>query len=182
MMRRMGWMGMGMGLMLAGLIGCGNSPQEVGALPPPTPLPAGETPASGTSGMGPTSPTHGAAGYPAPSPSPTSKAAEADMPKATEPAKPADEPKKDDAPKTADVTLTPEEVAEIKKLPEAEQVIALAQKVCPVGDGHLGDPDMGLPYKKVVDGKTVFLCCKGCEKAFDKDLAKYLAKAAPAAK
>ena len=58
-----------------------------------------------------------------------------------------------DAPKTAGVTLTGDEVAQIKKLPEDEQVIALAQKVCPVGfdakapeEGHLGA--MGKPITK----------------------------------
>lgn len=88
-----------------------------------------------------------------------------------------------DAPKVVAVILTDDEVELIKTLPEDEQTIALAQKVCPVGfdpakpdkGGHLGS--MGKPFKKVVNGKIVFLCCKGCRKKFDSDPETYLAKA-----
>jgi hypothetical protein len=76
---------------------------------------------------------------------------------------------------TGDDKLTDDEVAQINKLPdEADRAAALAQMVCPIGTdidtnkpNHLGS--MGMPIKKVVDGKPYFLCCKGCEADFDKD-------------
>jgi hypothetical protein len=71
--------------------------------------------------------------------------------------------------------LTDEELAEIKKLPdEADQKAAIAQKTCPFTGEHLGS--MGIPIKKVVDGKPVFLCCSGCTDKFDKDPQGALAK------
>ncbi|WP_435021192.1 hypothetical protein TA3x_002233 [Tundrisphaera sp. TA3] len=76
----------------------------------------------------------------------------------------------------ADVKLSDEEIAEIKKLPAEDQAIALAQKVCPVSGGHLGDPGMGAPIKQVVNGKTFFLCCSGCEGEVKSDPAGVLAK------
>jgi outer membrane biosynthesis protein TonB len=96
-------------------------------------------------------------------------------------AKPKDEePKKkeDGQAKAGEVKLSAEEVANIKKLPEADQAAALAQKVCLVneeqGENHLGA--MGVPVKRVVKGRTVFLCCKGCIEDLEKDPDKYLAK------
>lgn len=88
------------------------------------------------------------------------------------PAKPADGDKKDP------VTLSDEEIKNIKMLPDAaDQKLALAQKVCLVGDpDHLGE--MGVPVKEVVKGKTVFLCCKACVEELKKDPDKYLAKLA----
>ena len=88
------------------------------------------------------------------------------------PAKPADGEKKDP------VTLSDEEIKNIKMLPDAaDQKLALAQKVCLVGDpNHLGE--MGVPVKEVVKGKTVFLCCKSCVEDLKKDPDKYLAKLA----
>lgn len=79
----------------------------------------------------------------------------------------------------AAITLTPEEIAEIKKLPEADQELALAQKVCAVGEeeghpNHLGT--MGKPIKVSADGKTAFLCCAGCKADFEKDPAAAFAK------
>lgn len=76
--------------------------------------------------------------------------------------------------KTGAVTLTPDEIATIKQLPAADQTVALKQAVCPVSDGHLGE--MGKPFKTIVDGKTVFLCCQDCEKEVKSDPKKYLAK------
>lgn len=74
----------------------------------------------------------------------------------------------------ADVKLSDEELAEIKKLPAAEQPIALAQKVCPVTDAHLGE--MGVPIRQEVDGKVFFLCCGGCTGQVKSDPAGVLAK------
>jgi hypothetical protein len=84
-----------------------------------------------------------------------------------------------EAPKTAAVDLTPDELAAIKELPEADQKLALAQGVCLVNEeggkaAHLGS--MGKPYKTEVKGQVVFLCCDGCEKALKQDPDKYLAK------
>ena len=88
----------------------------------------------------------------------------------------ADAPKAD-APKSA--ALSAEETSEIAKLAApADQKLANAQMMCPVSAEHLGS--MGAPIKKVVDGKTAFLCCKGCEKDFDKDPKPFLAKLAAA--
>ncbi len=70
--------------------------------------------------------------------------------------------------------LTDDQIAEIKKLPEAEQKIALAQMTCPIGNDNLGE--MGMPVKVVLNGQTVFLCCKGCVKDAEKDPAGTLAK------
>lgn len=54
--------------------------------------------------------------------------------------------------------------------------LALAgrQKICPVTDLPLNS--MGGPVLAVVDGRKVFLCCKGCEPRLKKNPAEYLAK------
>ena len=49
----------------------------------------------------------------------------------------------------------------INKLDEADRKLALEQKLCAVQGSHLGG--MGKPFKVVLNGKTVFLCCDGCE-------------------
>lgn len=96
--------------------------------------------------------------------------AEEPKPEATKP----DEPGKDEEPKAAAVELSAEEIAEIKKLPADEQAAALKQAVCPVSDEHLGSMEM--PIKVTANGKSAYLCCGGCKKAFDKDPAKFLSK------
>jgi multidrug efflux pump subunit AcrA (membrane-fusion protein) len=60
------------------------------------------------------------------------------------------------------------------KLAPADRALALRQKVCPVTGALLGS--MGPPPAVVVGGRTVFLCCKGCEAELRKDPAKYLGK------
>jgi membrane fusion protein, copper/silver efflux system len=57
-----------------------------------------------------------------------------------------------------------------------EQLIA-RQKLCPVTDEELGS--MGAPVKVMLDGRAVFICCKGCEKALRSDPKKYLTKIPP---
>ncbi len=54
-----------------------------------------------------------------------------------------------------------------------DRILAAKQKVCPV----TGEPldSMGGPVRLVVAGRTVFVCCKGCEAPLRKDPAKYLA-------
>lgn len=65
----------------------------------------------------------------------------------------------------------PEGLAE---LPEADRALAEKQKVCPVTGEALGS--MGKPLKVTVKGRTVFLCCGGCEEDLKKDPDKFLAK------
>jgi hypothetical protein len=48
------------------------------------------------------------------------------------------------------------------------------QKVCPVMGHPLGS--MGAPYRLVVGGRIVFLCCEGCAPALKESPGKYLAK------
>jgi hypothetical protein len=62
----------------------------------------------------------------------------------------------------------------LEKLAPAERELARKQKVCPVTGSRLGS--MGPPPSVVVEGRTVFLCCKGCMDELRKDPAKYLAK------
>jgi YHS domain-containing protein len=64
--------------------------------------------------------------------------------------------------------------AELAKLPPEDRALAERQKVCPVTGKPLGS--MGVPYKVTVKGRTVFLCCGGCEEKLRKDADKYLAK------
>ena len=95
-------------------------------------------------------------------------------------AKPAEEPKKEGETKKDPIVLSDDELTNIKKLPsEVDQKLALAQKICLVGEdegkpNHLGS--MGMPIKETVKGKTVFLCCKGCVEDLKKDPDKYLSK------
>jgi YHS domain-containing protein len=64
--------------------------------------------------------------------------------------------------------------AELAKLPPEDRALAEKQKVCPVTGEPLGS--MGVPYKVTVKGRTVFLCCDGCEEKLNKNADKYLAK------
>ena len=65
--------------------------------------------------------------------------------------------------------------AAIAKLPEEDREAATAQKFCAVEEkSRLGS--MGMPFKVMVEGKPVFLCCAGCEDEALKDPAKTLAK------
>ena len=59
----------------------------------------------------------------------------------------------------------------------SEMFLAEKQKVCPV----TGEPldSMGGPVRVEVAGRTVFICCKACEKPLRRDPAKYLAKLPP---
>ncbi len=75
---------------------------------------------------------------------------------------------------TAEPKLSEEEVAEIKKLPAAEQSIAMAQMICPVSGSHLGSMDK--PLKQTIDGKDFYICCSGCEDKVKEEPAAVLAK------
>jgi hypothetical protein len=110
---------------------------------------------------------------------PAKKISENETPKKAEPAPPPIKPKEDtkdtapplknpntdESPKSASngVQLSEKEIATIQTLPAADQAIALKQKVCPVSGGHLGEEGMGAPVKITAEGRTFFLCCKGCE-------------------
>ncbi len=134
-------------------------------------------PAPTVSHSTPPAPNQGIPPAPAPTPSPT---------KTEDMKKPADGPKKsDDAPKVegpkseapkadASTKLGSEEMAEIKKLPEAEQAAAIKQAVCPVSAHELGS--MGEPIKVSAEGRTFYLCCKSCQDAVKKDPKAVIAK------
>jgi hypothetical protein len=154
-------------LFLAAVVGCAGE-----EAPPPTPLPS--TPESEIKPSPPKAEM-------TPKPEPAPKAdAEKDDAKKDEPKTDA---KKDEAPKVegpkADAKtskLSDDEIAEIKKLPAAEQDLALKQAVCPVSDENLGG--MGIPVKVSAEGKTFFLCCKHCEKEVKADPKAVVAKLA----
>jgi Cu(I)/Ag(I) efflux system membrane fusion protein len=57
--------------------------------------------------------------------------------------------------------LSPKALQNIAKLSKADQALALAQKRCPITGQPLGG--MGVPFKILLKGQTVFLCCPGCE-------------------
>jgi hypothetical protein len=55
--------------------------------------------------------------------------------------------------------------ANLGKLTPEDRTLAEAQKFCAVNtDSRLGGETMGKPYKVILEGEPVFLCCKGCEK------------------
>jgi YHS domain-containing protein len=69
---------------------------------------------------------------------------------------------------------SPEVPKGLAELSDADAAVAKKQRVCPVSGEVLGA--MGKPYKVTVQGKTVFLCCPGCEDELRKDPEKYLSK------
>lgn len=65
--------------------------------------------------------------------------------------------------------------AAVAKLPAADQPLAEAQLFCPIQEGsRLGS--MGMPVKLILEGKPVFVCCKGCEDPAHEDAKATLAK------
>jgi hypothetical protein len=81
------------------------------------------------------------------------------------------QPSASDAPGSDLATLEEIESA-LKQLAPEEERLARQQRVCPVTKFPLGS--MGKPVRMEVEGRIVFLCCKGCEKSLLKDPAKYL--------
>ncbi|MHB8861720.1 MAG: efflux RND transporter periplasmic adaptor subunit, partial [Pirellulaceae bacterium] len=57
--------------------------------------------------------------------------------------------------------FTPKEQSNLDQLPVGDRELAAAQKICPITGARLGS--MGKPYKMDVEGRPLFLCCKGCE-------------------
>jgi len=63
-------------------------------------------------------------------------------------------------------------VAALGKLLPEDRALATAQKFCPVlPENRLGS--MGVPVKVMLEGKPVFLCCKGCVDEAQSDPAKF---------
>ena len=60
------------------------------------------------------------------------------------------------------------------QLSPGDRALAEQQRLCPVTDEPLGS--MGRPVKLIVDGRPVFICCKGCEQELRSDAKKYMAK------
>jgi membrane fusion protein, copper/silver efflux system len=69
---------------------------------------------------------------------------------------------------------SPEDRKNIARLPAADRAAALAQQFCPITDEPLGS--MGVPVKVEVQGKAVYLCCKGCVSQAKKSAEKVLRK------
>jgi len=63
----------------------------------------------------------------------------------------------------------------LKKLSVADQKLATAQRFCPMMPYSRLGAD-GAPLKVMVEGKPVFVCCKGCVKGATKDAKATLAK------
>ena len=61
-----------------------------------------------------------------------------------------------------------DEVGEnIARLPAADRALAQRQRLCPITQMPLGS--MGVPYKMVVQGNPLFLCCEACKAKVDSD-------------
>jgi len=164
-------------LVLAALAGC-NKPEEANqnvTKPPVAPGSAPESP--------PPAPATKAEMKPEGAPAPAAKEevpkesgeaprVEAPVIEAPKVEPPKDEKKADN--EAAAVRFSAEELAEIKKLPASDQDRALKQLVCPVSGESLGS--MGVPFKVSAEGKTFFLCCKGCNKEVKADPKAVVAK------
>jgi hypothetical protein len=57
--------------------------------------------------------------------------------------------------------------------PEDKELVHL-QKTCPVSGEELGS--MGPPIKVTKDGKSLFICCEGCQKPAEEKFAEFLAQ------
>jgi Cu(I)/Ag(I) efflux system membrane fusion protein len=79
--------------------------------------------------------------------------------------------------KTASSGFSDEELESLNELPAEDRELAKQQRICPVTDMNLGS--MGKPYKLVVEGRTIFLCCQGCEEQVKADPAAALKKLSP---
>ncbi len=73
-----------------------------------------------------------------------------------------------------DEAASPEVIAALAELSEADRAAAQKQRICPVTEALLGS--MGIPPKVDLAGRTVFICCEGCRKTLLDDPQKYLAK------
>jgi len=64
--------------------------------------------------------------------------------------------------------------AGLEGLSPEDRAAATRQRLCPVTKKRLGS--MGTPTRLVVSGRTVFLCCDGCQEKFKQEVDKYLAQ------
>lgn len=60
----------------------------------------------------------------------------------------------------------------LAKLSEEDRLLAEKQKICLVGGEALGS--MGAPEKLDVDGTTIFICCRACEREILTNKEKYI--------
>lgn len=149
--------------LLAAFAGCNTEEPGAGTNPPPPAAPGGAAPGTEVT---PSSEKKDEM----PKPADEAPAAKSEEPgkteepakKDSEPAAPKDKDESTEKKADAQVKLSSEEVAEIEKLPAADKSLALKQIVCPVSEEPLGS--MGTPVKVTAEGKTFFLCCKGCTK------------------
>jgi hypothetical protein len=83
---------------------------------------------------------------------------------------------KTDAPVSPTKDVEPDNVAnERAKLSPEERALVEAQEWCVIStEERLGG--MGPPLKLDINGKTVFVCCKGCKTKAERDPDKTLAK------
>ncbi len=61
----------------------------------------------------------------------------------------------------------------LAKLSEEDRLLAEKQRICLVGGEALGS--MGAPEKLDVDGTTIFICCRACEREILTNKEKYIA-------
>jgi YHS domain-containing protein len=86
-----------------------------------------------------------------------------------------EQPADNSAAKEASADETAPDVSKnLAELSVEDRELAKKQRTCPVSGEVLGA--MGKPYKTSVKGKTVFLCCEGCEKELKDNPDKYLEK------
>jgi hypothetical protein len=78
------------------------------------------------------------------------------------------------APAASPPAEAPDVTKALLPLAPADRVLARRQKTCPVTGQVLGS--MGTPVRVMVEGRTVFLCCEGCEPRLRKDPSRYLVK------
>lgn len=78
-----------------------------------------------------------------------------------------------EAPQTYEVIAEDVEKA-LADLSPDDRELARAQKTCPVSDELLGSMDT--PVKLTVEGRDVFICCRGCDTELLSDPEAYLAK------
>lgn len=62
----------------------------------------------------------------------------------------------------------------VEPLSDADLALVKQQRICPVTDAALGS--MGTPVFTMVQGRKVFMCCRGCESGLLAEPEKYLAK------
>jgi len=164
--RKFGWSA----LVLAAFAGCAHD-EPAPATPPPSETKTGATDALPAPGAAPS--LSGEMKGPSAAPAGEMPKIEAPQPTAA-PKEEAPAPKEEGKSAAAAVSLSADEIAEVKKLPASESDQALKQLLCPVSGENLGS--MGVPLKVTAAGQTFFLCCKGCNKDVLADPAAVVAK------